>query len=101
MPVLQVTEENFKEVIQEGTVLLDFWATWCGPCRMLGPVLEEVAAEENITVGKINADEEEQLCEAFEISSIPALFLFKDGKLVRKTVGYMPKQAVKEFIHEA
>lgn len=101
MASVVVTNQNFNEIInKEGKVLLDFWAPWCGPCRMLGPVLEEISSEEDIIVGKVNADEEEELCSAFNISSIPALFLFKDGKLIKKTVGYLPKDAVKVFINE-
>lgn len=98
MPVITVTNENFKEVVEKGTILLDFWATWCGPCRMLSPILEELAEKENLTIGKVNVDEEEQLAETFQISSIPALFLVKDGKIVNKTVGYQPLEALKEFI---
>lgn len=98
MAVITVTKENFNEVVQEGTIVLDFWANWCGPCRMLSPVLEQLAEEENINVGKVNVDEEEELSASFHISSIPALFLVKDGKVVNKTVGYQPKEALKEFI---
>ncbi|MDE7161771.1 MAG: thioredoxin [Anaeroplasmataceae bacterium] len=98
MPVITVTNENFKEVVEKGTILLDFWATWCGPCRMLSPLLEELAETENLTIGKVNVDEEEQLAEVFQVSSIPALFLVKDGKVVNKTVGYQPLSALKEFI---
>ncbi len=98
MPVITVTNENFKEVVEKGTILLDFWATWCGPCRMLSPLLEELAETENLTIGKVNVDEEEQLAEVFQVSSIPTLFLVKDGKVVNKTVGYQPLSALKEFI---
>lgn len=98
MSVITVTKQNFNEVVKEGTIILDFWANWCGPCRMLGPVLEKLAEEENIMIGKINVDEEEELSNTFQISSIPALFLIKDGKVVNKTVGYQPIEALKEFI---
>ncbi len=98
MSVIHVTKENFSEVVKEGTVLLDFWANWCGPCRMLGPVLEDLAKQENLVVGKVNVDEEEELSAQFGISSIPALFLVKDGKIVNKTVGYQPLEALKEFV---
>ena len=98
MPVITVTKDNFNEVVKEGTIILDFWANWCGPCRMLSPVLETLAEEENLVVGKVNVDEEEELSNSFNISSIPALFLVKDGKVVNKTVGYQSKDALKEFI---
>lgn len=98
MEIITVTKDNFSEVVKEGTIILDFWATWCGPCRMLGPVLEQLSEEENIRVGKINVDDEEELAEQFNISSIPALFLVKDGKVVKKEVGYLPLNALKEFI---
>lgn len=98
MEIITVTKDNFSEVVKEGTIILDFWATWCGPCRMLGPVLEQLSEEENIRVGKINVDDEEELAEQFNISSIPALFLVKDGKVVKKEVGYLPLNTLKEFI---
>ncbi len=98
MEIITVTKDNFSEVVKEGTIILDFWATWCGPCRMLGPVLEQLSEEENIRVGKINVDEEEELAEQFNISSIPALFLVKDGKVVKKEVGYLPLNVLKEYI---
>ena len=98
MSSIIVTKDNFNEVVKEGTILLDFWASWCGPCRMLSPVLEQLAEEENLVIGKVNVDEEEELSATFQISSIPALFLLKDGKVVNKTVGYQPLEALKEFI---
>lgn len=98
MSSITVTKDNFNEVVKEGTILLDFWANWCGPCRMLSPVLEQLAEEENLVIGKVNVDEEEELSATFQISSIPALFLIKDGKVVNKTVGYQPLEALKEFI---
>ena len=98
MEIVTVTKENFNEVVQNKTILLDFWAAWCGPCRMLSPVLEQRAKEENLAVGKVNVDEQEELSAAFNISSIPALFLVKDGKVVNKTVGYQSLEQLKEFV---
>ena len=98
MAVIQLTQENFAEKTSQGLLLLDFWATWCGPCRMLSPVLEQLAKEENLAVGKVNVDEQEELSAAFNISSIPALFLVKDGKVVNKTVGYQSLEQLKEFV---
>lgn len=97
--LVHLTKDNFKDFYKENKLaLVDFWATWCGPCRMLTPVLEQLHNETNLSIGKVNVDEEEEISEALNISSIPTLFLFKDGTLVDKKVGYMPLEALKSWI---
>ncbi|MEE1198949.1 MAG: thioredoxin [Acutalibacteraceae bacterium] len=96
-----ITANNFeKEVLNsEKTVLLDFWASWCGPCRMVSPIVDEIAEEfDNICVGKINVDEEPELANAFSVQSIPMLVVMKDGKIVNQAVGYMPKEKILELL---
>lgn len=101
MAIVKVTESNFeKEVLQaEGKVLVDFWAAWCGPCRMLSPIVEEVAAEAgDVKVGKVNVDEEPVLAIKYGIASIPALLVFENGEVVNKSIGYMEKDEVLDLI---
>ncbi|MBQ4099713.1 MAG: thioredoxin [Clostridia bacterium] len=101
---ITLTVDNFKSEVLESDkpVLVDFWATWCGPCRMIAPIIEEIANELSSTlkVGKVNVDEQEELAVKYGISSIPTLLLFKGGEVVKKTLGYMPKEAVLKFIEE-
>jgi len=97
MSVISVNNSNFKEEVINSSkpVLVDLWATWCGPCRMLSPVVEDVASSHpEIKVCKINVDEEPELAQAFKVSAIPMLALIKDGKLVNSSVGYKPKTQI-------
>lgn len=101
MAVIKINNENFEsEVLNSNkTVLLDFYADWCGPCQMVAPVLAEIAEErEDIVVGKINVDEEMQLALKFGVESIPMLAVIKDGKLVNKSVGFRPKEQILELL---
>lgn len=101
MAVIHVNKSNFdQEVIHsDKPVLMDFWASWCGPCRMVAPILEEIAEERgDVKVVKINVDEEQELAMQFRIASIPTLMVVKDGKIVNQAVGARPKQAILEML---
>ena len=97
MAVLTITQENFEaEVLQsDKPVLVDFWATWCGPCQMRSPIVDEIAAErEDIKVGKVNVDEQRALTEKFGIMNIPTLLVFKNGSAAGRIVGFKPKEEI-------
>ena len=101
MAVITITKENFaQEVLQsEKPVLLDYWASWCGPCRMLSPIVDEVAEERgDVKVGKVNVDEQPELAGEFGVMSIPTLLVFEQGKLVRQAVGARPKASVLDLL---
>ncbi len=101
MSAINITNDNFeKEVLNSNKpVLLDFWAAWCGPCRMISPVIDEIAREAtDAKVGKINIDEQPELASAFGIMSIPTLAVIKDGKVVSKMVGVRPKESILKML---
>ncbi len=96
-----LTVQNFEEEVIKSDipVLVDFWANWCGPCRMLAPALEEISEEYagKVKVGKVNVDEQEALAIQYRITSIPAVFLFKDGKIAKTSIGLVPKAKLEEM----
>lgn len=101
MSVTVVNNENFEQEVlkSDKTVLLDFWADWCGPCQMLSPLVDEIAEEnDNVKVCKINVDDSPELAGAFKISSIPTLAVIKDGRLADISVGFIPKAKIEELI---
>ncbi len=101
MSVLTITNENFeKEVLKsDKPVIVDFWAAWCGPCKMLSPVVDQLAEElEGVKVGKINIDEQMELAEKYNVSSIPCVVAFKNGEEVNRSVGLVPKQKLVDLL---
>ncbi|MGI8579156.1 MAG: thioredoxin [Solirubrobacteraceae bacterium] len=102
--ITEVTDSNFQaEVIESGTpVLVDFWAPWCGPCRMVAPVLEEINGErEDLRIVKLNVDDNQQTAAAFEVLSIPTLILFRNGQVAKKVVGAYPKKKLEAELEPA
>ena len=102
MAELKITRENFENEVMKSNipVLIDFWAPWCGPCRMMGPIIEQLADEYEgkAKVGKVNVDEEGELSQAFGVMSIPTIVLVKDGKIVKQAVGARPKAEVEAML---
>lgn len=101
MNTMKITKDNFEQEVLKSNkpVLLDFWAAWCGPCKMISPIVEEIAGEVTDTkVGKVNIDEQPELASAFGIMSIPTLVAIKDGKVVNKMVGVRPKASILQML---
>lgn len=102
MAIVHATDQTFEKEILEGTVLVDFWAPWCGPCQMIAPVLEQLDAEigHEVKIVKVDVDENQVTAGQYGIMSIPSLLLFVDGEVKAKTAGFMPKEALIEFIND-
>ena len=100
MAIQTATDANFDELIQSGAVLVDFWAAWCGPCRMLGPVLEDIdqKTDGRLTIVKLNVDKHGDIAGRFGIMSLPTMILFKDGAEAEKIIGYQSKKALLDLI---
>ena len=100
MALEHLTMDNFKDFINnKELVLVDFWSTWCGPCRMLTPVLEELNSKTSIKIGKLNVDEVEEVAQAFRVQSIPTIIAFKEGHIVDTRVGYMPINMLESWVN--
>ncbi|SFJ14586.1 thioredoxin [Halobacillus dabanensis] len=100
MAIVKATDQNFTEETNQGLVLADFWAPWCGPCKMIAPVLEELDAEmsDQVKIVKLDVDENQETAGKFGVMSIPTLLLFKDGQVVDQVIGFQPKEALAELI---
>lgn len=101
MAIVNVTDQSFKSDVEEtGTVLVDFWAPWCGPCKMIAPILEELDQEigDDVKIAKLNVDDNPETASRFGVMSIPTLILFKDGEPVDKVVGFQSKDALKSVV---
>ena len=103
MAEIKLTKDNFEQEVLKASlpVVVDFWATWCGPCQMLGPVLEEVAneIEGKFIVGKVNVDDQAEIAMQYKISAIPTLLVFENGEVKKQTMGFLPKDKLLEFIN--
>ena len=99
---VEITKDNFEEVVLKNQlpVLVDFWATWCGPCKMIGPIIEELSEEleGKVVFGKLNVDKQPELAMQFQVMSIPTLILFNNGEITNKKIGFMPKEKLVEML---
>ncbi|KAB7708581.1 thioredoxin [Bacillus aerolatus] len=102
MAIVKATDQNFSDETTSGLVLADFWAPWCGPCKMIAPVLEELDAElaDKVKIVKIDVDENQETAGKYGVMSIPTLILFKDGEPVDKVIGFQPKEALAELVNK-
>ncbi|WP_022794979.1 thioredoxin [Marinococcus halotolerans] len=102
MAIVHVTDSNFHQETSEGVVLTDFWAPWCGPCKMIAPVLEEINEEmgEQVTIAKLNVDENQATAAEYGVMSIPTMLLFKNGEVVEQIVGFQPKEQLMNHIQK-
>lgn len=101
MAVVHLNKDNFKSEVldSKGLVLVDFWATWCGPCQMLGPVIEEIAGEvTDVKICKLDVDENQELAKEYRVMSIPTLIVFKDGQIAKREVGAKPKDEILQML---
>ena len=101
MEIINGNESEFNNLVSNGIVLVDFYATWCGPCKMLAPVLEEVASDrDELKVVKMDIDENMELAKTYSVMSVPTLMLFKDGNMISKKIGFMPKELITSWVEE-
>ena len=101
MEIIEVNKDNFDNEVSSGTVLVDFNASWCGPCRMIRPILDEIAEEKTSSkIVSVDIDEQMELAEKYNVSSIPCLVLFKDGKEVTRSIGLQPKEEIEKLLGE-
>lgn len=102
MEIIHGNEAEFDHLVTDGMVLVDFYATWCGPCKMLGPVLEELASDrDEVKIIKMDIDQNPEIAKSYGIMSVPTMLLFKDGRVVDKKVGFMPKELINNWIQES
>ncbi|RPF55430.1 thioredoxin [Aquisalibacillus elongatus] len=102
MAISKATDQTFNEEISDGLVLVDFWAAWCGPCKMIAPVLEELDSEmeDQVKIVKLDVDENQETAQKYGVMSIPTLILFKDGEKVDQAMGFQPKEALQQFVQK-
>ena len=100
--IIDLTSQNFQKQVANGNWIIDFWAAWCGPCKILSPIVDEAAKEmKDVKFGKINVDMEQDIAQEFEVMSIPTLIFFKDGEVVNRTVGVIEKEEIKSIADES